>query len=103
MLAKQNNNGGVLTTVGGLGRDLGSRTSFDIAGSEAFAYNGRSLYSVNLESGALATLGTTSRQLFGIAVAPVPEPATWAMMFVGFAMVGAAARYRRRGTTAVIA
>ncbi|GAA3714746.1 hypothetical protein GCM10022268_24310 [Sphingomonas cynarae] len=37
------------------------------------------------------------------AVAAVPEPATWAMMFVGFAMVGAAARYRRRSTTAIIA
>ncbi len=36
-------------------------------------------------------------------VSPVPEPATWAMMMVGFAMVGAAARYRRRKTNAVIA
>lgn len=26
----------------------------------------------------------------------VPEPATWAMMLVGFGMIGAAARYRRR-------
>jgi hypothetical protein len=31
-------------------------------------------------------------------VAAVPEPATWAMMLVGFGMVGGAARYRRRGT-----
>jgi hypothetical protein len=30
--------------------------------------------------------------------AAVPEPATWAMMMLGFAMVGAAARYRRRST-----
>ncbi len=30
-------------------------------------------------------------------VAVVPEPATWAMLFVGFGMIGAAARYRRRG------
>ncbi|MBB4619528.1 PEPxxWA-CTERM sorting domain-containing protein [Sphingomonas abaci] len=36
-------------------------------------------------------------------VAAVPEPATWAMMLVGFAMIGAAARYRRRSTTAVYA
>ncbi len=43
------------------------------------------------------TVGATS------VVSPVPEPATWAMMLVGFAMVGAAARYRRRRTTAVIA
>jgi hypothetical protein len=28
----------------------------------------------------------------------VPEPATWAMMLVGFGMIGAASRYRRRST-----
>ncbi len=28
----------------------------------------------------------------------VPEPATWAMMLIGFGMIGAAARYRRRKT-----
>jgi len=33
------------------------------------------------------------------AAAPaVPEPATWAMMLVGFGMIGATARYRRRTT-----
>jgi len=32
------------------------------------------------------------------AVSAVPEPATWAMMLVGFGMVGAVARYRRRRT-----
>lgn len=32
----------------------------------------------------------------GQAVAAIPEPATWAMMLVGFSMVGATARYRRR-------
>ncbi len=35
--------------------------------------------------------------------AAVPEPATWAMMLIGFAMVGATSRYRRRNTTAAIA
>ena len=30
--------------------------------------------------------------------AAVPEPATWAMMLVGFGMVGATSRYRRRKT-----
>ncbi len=34
---------------------------------------------------------------FTLQVAAVPEPATWAMMLVGFGMVGAASRYRRRG------
>ncbi|MBB4153781.1 hypothetical protein GGQ80_001687 [Sphingomonas jinjuensis] len=34
---------------------------------------------------------------------PVPEPATWAMMLVGFGMIGAAARYRRRSSAAAAA
>ena len=33
------------------------------------------------------------------AVGMVPEPATWGLMLVGFAMVGGATRYRRRATT----
>ncbi|HVF94078.1 MAG TPA: PEPxxWA-CTERM sorting domain-containing protein [Sphingomonas sp.] len=33
--------------------------------------------------------------------AVVPEPATWAMMLVGFGMVGAATRYRRRSAKVV--
>jgi hypothetical protein len=37
------------------------------------------------------------------AVAAVPEPATWAMMLVGFGMMGASMRYRRRSTKAVYA
>ncbi|MBB6503363.1 hypothetical protein F4693_000312 [Sphingomonas endophytica] len=97
VLAKQNNNGGVLTTVGALGLDLGSRTSFDIAGDEAFVFNGTSLYNVNLATGALSSLGETPRQLFGIAVAPVPEPATWAMMILGFGVVGYSMRRRKTG------
>ena len=35
--------------------------------------------------------------------AAVPEPATWAMMLVGFGMIGAAARYRRRGVAVTYA
>ena len=35
--------------------------------------------------------------------AAVPEPATWAMMLVGFGMMGATMRYRRRSTTTVYA
>ncbi|MDP9087025.1 MAG: PEPxxWA-CTERM sorting domain-containing protein [Pseudomonadota bacterium] len=34
----------------------------------------------------------------GAAVAAVPESATWAMMLVGFGMMGASIRYRRRST-----
>jgi len=35
--------------------------------------------------------------------AAVPEPATWAMMLLGFGMMGGAIRYRRRSTTLAIA
>ncbi|RZM13176.1 MAG: PEP-CTERM sorting domain-containing protein, partial [Sphingomonas sp.] len=33
----------------------------------------------------------------------VPEPTTWAMMLVGFGMMGASMRYRRRSTKFVTA
>jgi hypothetical protein len=36
----------------------------------------------------------------GLANAPVPEPATWALMIGGFGLAGAAARSRRRGVVA---
>ena len=36
-------------------------------------------------------------------ISAVPEAATWAMMLVGFGMIGAAVRYRRRATTIVYA
>lgn len=47
-----------------------------------------------------------ARDAFEVAnfsVTAVPEPATWAMMFVGLMMVGGAARYRRRLATVVFA
>lgn len=40
---------------------------------------------------------------FSASVAAVPEPATWAMMLMGFGMVGAAMRYRRRTTKVAFA
>lgn len=40
---------------------------------------------------------------YTLATAAVPEPATWAMMLLGFAMIGAAARYRRRGVAVTYA
>lgn len=36
-------------------------------------------------------------------VAAIPEPATWAMMLVGFGMVAVAARYRRRSVKVSLA
>jgi len=39
----------------------------------------------------------------GVSVAAVPEPASWALMLTGFAMVGGVARYRRRATRVAFA
>jgi hypothetical protein len=36
-------------------------------------------------------------------ISPVPEPATWGMMLIGFGMVAGATRYRRRSLRAVYA
>ncbi|WP_058756032.1 DUF4394 domain-containing protein [Sphingomonas endophytica] len=95
VLARQNNNGGVLNTVGSLGADLGSRTSFDIVGNDAFAFNGTTLYRADLNTGQLTSVGQTNRALFGIAIAAVPEPGTWGMMILGFGVVGYAMRRRK--------
>jgi len=97
-LTKQANSAGTLTTVGSLGFNLGSRTSFDILNADAFAQNGRFIYSVNLNTGALTQVGQTDRTLFGIAIVntAVPEPATWAMMVIGFGAIGAGLRRRPR-------
>lgn len=48
-------------------------------------------------NGAASASFATSIDNLTIGSAAVPEPATWVMMMVGFAMVGGAARYRRRG------
>lgn len=95
VLTKQANSAGTLTTVGALGFNLGSRTSFDISRNDAFAFNGSTLYRVNLGTGALTRLGRTDEALFGIAIAPVPEPQTWAMMIMGVGAIGGVMRRRR--------
>ncbi|MBB4618051.1 hypothetical protein GGQ96_002187 [Sphingomonas abaci] len=78
-------------------------------------YNGGLLQSFRTDlAPTLATrvvvTGRAGDQLYSIGevqfsgtVAAVPGPATWAMMMVGFAMLGASARYRRRATRAVFA
>ncbi len=47
--------------------------------------------------------GYTGVSLTKTAVAAVPEPASWALMLTGFAMVGGVARYRRRATRVAFA
>lgn len=99
-LVRQANNAGTLTSVGSLGVAVGPRTAFDI-GFDGMGYimDANRFYTVNLQTGNASLVGTNERALFGIAVAPVPEPSTWAMMILGFGAVGGAMR-RRTATVA---
>jgi hypothetical protein len=65
---------------------------------------GASINGPDWRNDAFKLAGLTVRTVGGTSVvSPVPEPATWATMMLGFAMVAGAARYRRRKTNAVIA
>lgn len=56
----------------------------------AFAGVGETFTSVTWAS------SQNSFEVDNLAIAAVPEPGTWMMMMIGFGMIGATARYRRR-------
>lgn len=95
-------NGGVYSSVGSLGVQLGNsgNVGFDISGLTSTAYMNvnNAFYTINLGTGAASFVGNVgSGSLIGItATNVVPEPATWAMMIAGFGIVGASMRRRRR-------
>ena len=62
-------------------------TGLDLAAYDAMGWN----LSVNA-----LNYNTTSTALIYNALAPVPEPATWAMMIMGFGLMGAAMRRNRK-------
>jgi hypothetical protein len=79
------------------------------SGSALHTFNWADLSSVSFSSagGTNAGLDSSGTQFvldnLTVNVAAVPEPATWAMMLVGFGMMGASMRYRRRSIKAVYA
>ena len=96
-LVRQANNAGTLTSVGSLGVAVGPRTAFDIDFEGiGYVWDANSFYTVNLQTGAASLVGRNDRALYGIAIAPVPEPATWAILILGFGAIGGA----MRGSTA---
>jgi hypothetical protein len=66
--------------------------------SPGFTYNlwgdAPGAYSFYAYNGSSYTIQSTG----SVTVTAIPEPATWAMMLLGFGMVGAGVRYRRRST-----
>lgn len=94
-LVTQANNAGTLTSVGSLGVAVGPRTAFDIDfDGTGYVMDANRFYTVNLRTGQATLVGTSQRALFGIAIQAVPEPGTWAMMILGFGLVGGAMRRR---------
>ena len=95
-------NGGVYTSVGALGVSLtnANNVGFDISGRSSLAYLNidSAFYTINLSTGAATFVDTVGAgPLIGItATGAIPEPATWAMMIVGFGMVGTTMRRRGR-------
>ena len=91
---------GVVTGVdfGGL-----NNVGFDISGATGVAFfnNGNALYTINLQTAAATSLGTIGAgSLIGLTAGAVPEPATWALMILGFGAVGGAMRRRAKAVPA---
>ena len=67
-------------------------TGLDLAAFDAMGWN--------LSTNALTYANTSTASIYR-ALAPVPEPATWAMMIMGFGLMGAAMRRNRKTTARV--
>ncbi len=70
-----------LSMIGPLGVDVGDLVGFDISGATSIAYvsNGNALFSANLMTGALASLGTIGGPLDVESIAVVPSPGVLAL------------------------
>lgn len=110
LLRSTNPNGGVYanTNLAGatfdpLGITLSSQSQvgFDIlflqSINSAFLAANDSFYSVDLTTGRASLIGGIGApSIRGITLSAVPEPASWAMLLIGFGAIGANMRVRRR-------
>lgn len=108
LVRSTNANGGTYTNTnlgGGLFGPLGvtfglsDQVGFDISGFSGAGYFSLNdgFFSVDLNTGAATRIGTIGAgSLLGLSVAGVPEPGTWAMLLLGFAVIGVAFRRQRK-------
>lgn len=80
---------------------IGGVNTVDGTPATSFGQSGRTNFSANGGPGFTRVVFSSSQASFEIddIAAAVPEPATWALMILGFGMVGSALRFRRRKTT----
>lgn len=95
------NLGGTTFDPLGISLNSSSRVGFDILFSggvnRAFLSADDSFYGVDLNTGRASLIGGIGiANIRGITTAPVPEPATWLSMILGFGVIGTLARRRRR-------
>lgn len=99
---------GPFTGSGSATQTLNSNFAYFLGtGTAGLSFASTSLFSINPNSGTLnisPLIGGNYSLTYNYTAAPlpaVPEPATWAMMLLGFGMIGFAARHRRREKNAV--
>lgn len=97
-------NAPTITTVGTLGLDILSANGFEILanGTGYAAINmddgllRSKLVTINTATGASTVVGTFNGTINGLAIAPVPEPETYAMLVAGLGLIGAASRRKNK-------
>ncbi|WP_296720982.1 PEPxxWA-CTERM sorting domain-containing protein [Erythrobacter sp.] len=87
-----------VNTTGGSFRPLGSLSAFD-GGNASGSWQLRILDEARADVG---NLGSWTLTLTGTQAGAVPEPATWAMMILGFGFVGGGMRTARRRQKVVL-
>lgn len=96
------------TATGGTAQKIGVFRSFTSGSSMVFDKlvftSGASGGSIALDDIKVTAAAVPTAELVVPPVtSAVPEPATWAMLLVGFGIIGAASRYRRRSTKVALA